>query len=133
MDQSESFSKNKFTPKSAQLCRRGEDFVCSILTQQNWQILHRNFRRKGFELDIVCKKANTLIVVEVKTRRKPITTFSQSTTLLPHGKQLALMRGLEYLMAYHSLSRKLTLRIDLAVVVCPKLGGLDLKYFPAVI
>lgn len=47
----------------------GEDYTAEYLTNKGYQIIARNFRRRGGELDIVALKGGMLIVVEVKTRK----------------------------------------------------------------
>ncbi len=47
----------------------GEDFAAAHLAQQGYQILARNIRCAGVELDIVARRGRTLVFVEVKTRR----------------------------------------------------------------
>ena len=55
-------------PKS--LGRWGEEYATTILQRDGYQILDRNWRSKEGELDIVCYKEDSLVFVEVKTRRK---------------------------------------------------------------
>lgn len=47
---------------------KGEDFAASHLQQKGYKILHRNFRSKFGEIDIIALDGNTLVFVEVKTR-----------------------------------------------------------------
>ena len=46
----------------------GEDLAVSSLTEQGWEILDRNWRGKGGELDVVGLDGTVLVAVEVKTR-----------------------------------------------------------------
>ena len=46
----------------------GEEAVCRYLTQRGYEILARNFRIPGAELDIVARKGESIAFVEVKTR-----------------------------------------------------------------
>jgi putative endonuclease len=46
----------------------GEELAAGYLQQQGYQILFRNFYSKYGELDIVAKRNNLLVFVEVKTR-----------------------------------------------------------------
>ena len=46
----------------------GEDLACSFLKKQGYQLLERNFRIRGGEIDIVAIDDTTLVYVEVKTR-----------------------------------------------------------------
>lgn len=50
------------------LGQRGEELAKCYLLEQNFQILHQNWRHGHKELDIVACKGNVLHVVEVKTR-----------------------------------------------------------------
>jgi putative endonuclease len=53
-----------------QLGVRGEKLACGFLRRQGYKILYRNFRaRHGGEVDIICRDGETLVFVEVKTRR----------------------------------------------------------------
>ncbi len=47
----------------------GEDYACRYLIQHGFTVLSRNFRFKKYEIDIVAKKNNEIVVVEVKTRQ----------------------------------------------------------------
>lgn len=47
----------------------GETCVCEHLQQQGWNILARQWRCRGGELDIVAERDRALAFVEVKTRR----------------------------------------------------------------
>lgn len=52
-----------------ELGKAGEDAAAEMLQQKGYRILHRNWKCKRKELDIVALQGNTLVVVEVKTRR----------------------------------------------------------------
>lgn len=47
----------------------GEDTAIEFLTRKEYQILDRNFKIRGGEIDIVAKKEDSIIFVEVKTRK----------------------------------------------------------------
>jgi putative endonuclease len=54
-----------------QLGARGEKLACGFLRRQGYKILYRNFRaRHGGEVDVVCRDGDTLVFIEVKTRRR---------------------------------------------------------------
>lgn len=61
--------------KHNELGKAGESAAAAYLEQRGYIILHRNWRKGHFELDIVVTKGNELIVVEVKTRSN--TQFAQ--------------------------------------------------------
>ena len=49
--------------------RWGEDVAVSYLQQQGYVILHRDWRYRHRDLDIVAIDKGTLVIIEVKTRR----------------------------------------------------------------
>lgn len=49
--------------------RFGEDYTADFLVNNGYEIVVRNFRKRGGELDIVALKDSELAVVEVKTRK----------------------------------------------------------------
>ncbi|WP_297228386.1 YraN family protein [uncultured Desulfovibrio sp.] len=53
----------------ARLGRQGEEAAARLLADKGFAILARNWRQGKLELDIVCRDAETLVFVEVKSRR----------------------------------------------------------------
>lgn len=47
----------------------GEDIASNYISEQGYVVLQRNFRTKVGEIDIVARDGNSLVFVEVKTRR----------------------------------------------------------------
>ncbi len=50
----------------------GEEEVSRYLKTKGMSVLDRNWRIKGGELDLVCEEGNTIVFVEVKTRRSTV-------------------------------------------------------------
>lgn len=48
--------------------RKGEDIAASFLTEQGYTILKRNFAFGKCEIDLIARKADWLLFIEVKTR-----------------------------------------------------------------
>lgn len=46
----------------------GETLACEYLKKQGYQIIERNYRIRGGEIDIVAKDDDYIVFVEVKTR-----------------------------------------------------------------
>jgi putative endonuclease len=55
------------TPKR-RLGNEGEDKACEYLKKQGYKILARNYSAKTGEIDIIARRKNILVFVEVKTR-----------------------------------------------------------------
>jgi putative endonuclease len=53
---------------SETLSVRGESLVSEYLSDRGFEILDRNFRVRGGEIDIVARRADLVLFVEVKTR-----------------------------------------------------------------
>ncbi len=48
--------------------KEGEQLAADFLVQKGFEIVERNYRHKQGEIDLIVKKANWLIFVEVKAR-----------------------------------------------------------------
>jgi len=55
-----------------ELGKKGEDIAFSHLRKKGYRVIERNWRFKNQEIDIIAKKDNLLIIVEVKTRSAAI-------------------------------------------------------------
>ena len=53
------------------LGKHGEDLACRELRRRRYAILARRYRTRWGEIDIVARDGDTLVFVEVKTRRSP--------------------------------------------------------------
>lgn len=51
------------------LGKAGEDAATIYLRKKGYQILERNYRTRFGEIDIICKKGETIIFVEVRSKR----------------------------------------------------------------
>jgi putative endonuclease len=47
----------------------GEERACQFLEEKKYQILHKNWRFKHAEIDIIAKSQNIIVFVEVKFRK----------------------------------------------------------------
>lgn len=47
----------------------GEDFVCSYLIKRGYEIVERNYRIRGGEIDIIAVNLDYIAFVEVKSRK----------------------------------------------------------------
>ena len=50
----------------------GEDRACEYLTDKGYRIIRRNFSSRTGEIDIICKKGNMTVFIEVTTRRSSV-------------------------------------------------------------
>jgi putative endonuclease len=87
--------RNRFSPSRAKHLERGargEKLACRFLRQHGYKVLYRNFRgRTGGEIDIVCRDRDTLVFVEVKTRRHE--DFGRPFEAITRDQQKRISRG----------------------------------------
>ena len=55
--------------KSSDIGKIGEELVCRYLIKRGYNIISRNYRIKGGEIDIIAENGDYLAFVEVKTRK----------------------------------------------------------------
>jgi putative endonuclease len=56
-------------PVTPPLGARGESLACDFLARKGFKILERNYRSRAGEIDVIARKRDLLLFVEVKTRR----------------------------------------------------------------
>ncbi len=91
----------------------GEQAACAALEERGYRILHRNYRLRSGELDIVCEKDGTIVFCEVKTRTQA--QFGMPEEAVTGAKRRRLRRlALEYLQ--REGRRASVLRFDVIAV-----------------
>jgi putative endonuclease len=78
------------------LGERGEKFAARYLRRQGYKILVLRFKGRSGEIDIVCRHADTLVFVEVKTRKSE--RFGAPSEFVDRTKQRNMSKtALDYL------------------------------------
>jgi putative endonuclease len=99
---------------------RGEKLASRFLRSRGYKILYRNFKvRGGGEIDIVCRDADTLVFVEVKTRRG--VEFGRPIEAVGREKQMRVSKGA---LAWLRLldNPDIVFRFDVVEVLLPDAG-----------
>lgn len=94
--------------------RLGEDIATNYLQKKGYRILERNFRKGYGEIDIIAVKDNTLVFVEVKTRKS--NSYGTPLESITHWKIRPLVRTAEFYAQLHPKLPQL-LRIDAISVI----------------
>lgn len=103
MNHDEVFPLNRLNHKS--LGNYGEEIAAKMMTEKGCIILQRNFRCRFGEIDIVARDGDTIIFVEVKTRRNK--RFGEAEEAVDYRKQKKIRQVAEYyLMMNRSKSQK---------------------------
>ena len=77
--------------------KKGENFACDFLRDIGYKIIHRNWRCRWGEIDIIAKDGETLVFVEVKTAKSD--KFGSPLDWVDGRKQEHLTKSaLQYLM-----------------------------------
>ncbi len=99
--------------------KTGEDIAAAFLRAQGYRIRARNFRTKIGELDIICRKANAYIFVEVKTLKTGSEAYSPELHFTEEKLRKMQRVALLYCKA-NRMSPETDMRFDL---LCVELGS----------
>lgn len=100
------------TSKTHQLGQWGEKIALLFLEEKGYQTLETRYRTPYGEIDIITRKENLLVFVEVKTRKN---TNALSTALTPHQYQHA-TQAAEHFLSNYPESHLLEIRFDAIMV-----------------
>lgn len=105
--------------------RHGETVVARSLERDGWEVLERNWRTTHGELDLVARDGNTVVAVEVKTRRG--TSHGSPLEAVTPAKVARLRSLLAVWLAEQSESFP-DIRIDVVGVMLPRAGAAQLEH-----
>ena len=94
----------------------GEDIAEKFLKGEGYQIISRNFKTRYSEIDLIAKKDNSLVFVEVKTRVGD--DFGSPEEAINKRKRRRLKRAAQAFTAFHHW--KGPFRIDAVCIVLNK-------------
>lgn len=93
----------------------GENIAIRYLKKNAYHIVQRNWTSRWAEIDIIALHNNTLIFVEVKTRRG--VSFGTPEDLYTSFKQNTFSRAIQQYIHQQKLTETAAIRIDLIVIV----------------
>lgn len=102
----------------------GEDLACRYLQKQGYEILERNKHYSRFcELDIIAKYKNTVVFVEVKTRKTD--NFGVPSEAITKSKYENIKKGVQFYLAENKVK---DFRIDaICITIKPEIKIEHLK------
>ncbi len=103
----------------------GEDLAAGFLENKGLHILHRNWRYRRAEVDIVALDGSTLVLVEVKTRSN--NAFGRPEEFVSAKKQRFLAEAASHYM--ETFGHEWELRFDIVAVLLPDNGEPQLEHF----
>ena len=99
--------------RTARTGATGEDAAARHLESRGFKVLARNWRYRQWELDLVCRDGDTVVFVEVKTRRAG--SMAAPGEALTRAKQARLIKAASHYLTEHDLWDE-PCRFDLASV-----------------
>ena len=93
----------------------GEKIAQGYLKDDDYEIIDTNFYTKVGEIDIICKKNNTIVFVEVKERQ----TLDSAAYAITAKQQQRLIRGAECFMKNNPQYKGFDMRFDAILIVLP--------------
>jgi putative endonuclease len=91
-----------------------EALAAHYLEARHLVVVRRNFRCKAGELDLVCREAGVLVIVEVRQRRG--LAFGGALASVGPAKQRRILRATQYLLLCERRWRHHRLRFDVVAV-----------------
>lgn len=92
---------------------KGENIAVDYLKKQGYEILFTNWRHKNWEIDIVARDKNMLIIVEVKTRKSSL--YGNPEEAVHKKKQQFLVQACNVLI--HEIAHEGEARFDVVAIV----------------
>jgi putative endonuclease len=101
--------------RQQQTGKSGEDLAVAFLKDKGYSIITRNYQYSNkSEIDIICKKKSTVIIVEVKSIKT--VDYGYAEERIPEKKQRSIIRATyRFLTEYPEFQGK-NIRFDLVVV-----------------
>ncbi len=96
---------------------RAEELAADFLRAQGFEILARNYLRRLGELDIVARRAQLLVIAEVRTRASR--AYGGAAASVDRRKQQRITRTAAALLQQHAELARLPVRFDVIVVSDP--------------
>ncbi|MFA6215652.1 MAG: YraN family protein [Patescibacteria group bacterium] len=104
----------------------GEKLAAKYLKRSGYQILKANYRRREGEIDLICRKNNLIIFVEVKTRTG--TGFGWPEEAVTESKIEKIEQSARHYLQDNNLN--LPWQIDvISLIVSPQNKIIDLRHF----
>ncbi len=109
------------------LGRTGEALAAAWLRKRGLKLITRHFVTPVGELDLVFREGDTVVFVEVKTRRDRI--YAEPEDAVGGRKQRRSLRAAQWFLQ-HKRWEDRPCRFDVVTVILPATGEPEVKHFP---
>jgi len=97
----------------------GEEAAARYLESRGIRVLERNWRHRQWELDLICRDGDTLVFVEVKTRKA--NSMATPADAMTRSKRMRLVKAASHYLSKNNLWDE-PCRFDLASVTATGTG-----------
>ena len=119
--------RNSVSPNEKDvLGRAGEKAAADFLREKGYKILQQNYLLPDGEIDIVAQDGQTLVIVEVKTRKS--NNFGKPYEAITEMKQRRMLKLAKQFMYRFSVLR-LQVRFDVVSVTGPTSEDFEIEHF----
>ncbi|MFN7161002.1 MAG: YraN family protein [Candidatus Gracilibacteria bacterium] len=94
----------------------GESLACTFLEKKGYQILDRNFSSRYGELDIIAKKEDEYVFVEVKTRSQWSAKMVSGEESVTSAKRKRMLQTIQVYFAKKNFEFEIPWRCDVIVI-----------------
>src|SRR5699024_3044138 len=96
--------------------QRGEELAFFYLQKRGYKIQERNWRYSRYEIDLIAYDGNTLVFIEVKTRKSNL--YGEPLDFVDDGKQKKIINAAEAYL--HQIGHQGEVRFDIVSVLLQK-------------
>jgi len=109
--------------KNKQKGELGEGVAVNYLVKKGYRVLERNYRCRYGEIDIIAKKNDNLIFVEVKTKTSDF--FGAPEEMVDDCKLEKINNTIDYFMGERKGGDEINIRVDVIAVKIDRRGRLE--------
>ena len=120
--------QKKQSKTSREIGNIGEDAVAQFLVHNGYEILERNYTVRGGEIDIIARKDERLVFVEVKTRKEG-SIVSGERSVTPSKRRFIVRTADAYYRKYRQRFGEASCRFDVAAVTLEKGKIKHVRYY----
>lgn len=102
----------------------GESRAAAFLEEKGYQVIERNYRHKHSEIDLIVKKGDWLVFVEVKTRTSSAYGFPEE--FVDEKKEEKILEGADHYLAQNNWQG--SVRYDIVAISIVK-GCYEIAHF----
>lgn len=93
---------------------KGEKIAAKYLQKLGYKILDHNFRGRDFEIDLIARKKDLVIFVEVKRRTSSF--FMEPVESINKKKRRDMIKGAKYYLLSNDIYGKVDVRFDVITI-----------------